>query len=314
MSNPAVLIATTRVRTGKDAEFVAWKTRHDSAICKFPGYVSSDMMPGANGSNEWTIVINFRSADDLTAWQQSKEHAEILAEGVPLFEGGNFGEVTQVGEAGVQPAGDVTEVIFSRIKPGMEDAYRGWTTRIGAAQARYPGYRGMFVQPPDEMGGLWTTIIRFKSAPQLEAWMNAPERKSLLQESKAFIEHEQLTRLATAFPGWVPIDPVTGKGPPNWKTAMLVLLGLFPVVMLELRFLNPVLSQFGLHASLATFVGNSLSVAATSFITMPLFVRWFGWWLFPDDASTLRVTSKGVAILVILFALEVAALWQLLPS
>ena len=143
------------------------------------------------------------------------------------------------------PSGDVTEVIFSRIKPGMEDAYREWTTRIEAAQARYPGYRGMFLQPPDEKGGMWTTIIRFKSAPQLEAWMNAPERKSLLQESKAFIEHEQLTRLATAFPGWVPVDPLTGKGPPNWKTAMLVLLGLFPVVMLELRFLSPILTALG---------------------------------------------------------------------
>jgi len=295
MISPAVLVATARVRKGKDAEFAAWKARHDTVIGKFPGYVSSDVMPGANGSNEWTIVINFRSADDLAAWRQSKERADIIA------------------EAGVQPAGDVTEVIFSRIKPGMEDAYREWAARIEAAQARCPGYRGMFLQPPDEEGGMWTTIIRFKSAPQLEMWINAPERKSLLQESKAFIEHEQLTRLATAFPGWVPVDPMTGKGPPNWKTAMLVLLGLFPVVMLELRFLNPVISRFGLHASLATFIGNTLSVAATSFITMPLFVRWFGWWLFSADAPTRRVTSKGVAILVVLFALEVAALWRLLP-
>ena len=313
MSEPAVLIATAKLRHGKEDAFAAWKAHHDTIIAKFPGYVSSDMVPGPNGANDWTIVINFRSADDLAAWRQSKEHSEIIGEGVPLFEGGNFGEVAQGGEADVQPAGDVTEVIFSRIKAGMEDAYREWTTRIEAAQARYPGYRGMFLQPPEEKGGMWTTIIRFKSAPQLEAWMNAPERKSLLQESKAFIEHEQLTRLATAFPGWVPIDPITGKGPPNWKTAMLILLGLFPVVMLELRFLNPPLSKLELHASLATFIGNTLSVAATSFITMPLFVRWFGWWLFPADASTWRATSKGVAILVVLFALEVAALWQLLP-
>ncbi len=313
MSDSAVLIAKPRVRPGKDTEFVAWKARHDTVIGKFPGYVSSDMIRGPNGSNAWTLVTNFRSADDLAAWQQSREHAEIIGEGIPLFEGGDFGEAAQLGEGSVQQPGDVTEVIFSRIKPGMEDAYREWTTRIEAAQARYPGYCGMFLQPPDEKGGMWTTIIRFKSAPQLEAWMNAPERKSLLQESKAFIEHEQLTRLATAFPGWVPVDPVTGKGPPNWKTAMLVLLGLFPVVMIELRFLNPRLSALGLHASLATFIGNALSVAATSFITMPLFVRWFGWWLFPADASTRPVTSKGVIILMVLFALEVAALWQLLP-
>ena len=143
--------------------------------------------------------------------------------------------------------------------------------------------------------------------------MAAPERAELLKESKAFIESEELMRLATSFPGWVPINPVTGKGPPDWKTAMLVLLGLFPVVMIELRFLSPVLASFGLHASLATFIGNALSVAATSFIAMPLFVRWFGWWLFSADTSTWRATSKGIAILVVLFALEVAALWQLLP-
>jgi hypothetical protein len=67
-------------------------------------------------------------------------------------------------------------------------------------------------------------------AGHLEAWMNAPERKALLAESKEFIESEELMRLATAFPGWVPLDPMTGEGPPNWKTAMLVLLGLFPIV------------------------------------------------------------------------------------
>src|SRR5437868_12814897 len=111
MSEPAVLIATARVRAGKDAEFVAWKARHDTVIGKFPGYISSDMIPGANGSNEWTIVINFRSENDLAAWQQSKERGEIIGQGIPLFEGGNFGEVAQASETGVQPAGDVTEVI-----------------------------------------------------------------------------------------------------------------------------------------------------------------------------------------------------------
>ena len=308
MSSPAVLIAEPRVRAGKNSEFVAWKARHDTVIAKFPGCVSSDMMPGANGSNEWRIVINFRSADDLTAWQESREHAEIVAEGVPLFERGDFREVAQIGESAAQSTGDVTEVIFSRIKRGMEDAYREWATRIEAAQARYPGYRGMFLQPPDENGGMWTTIIRFKTAPQLEAWMNAPERKSLLQESKAFIEHEQLTRLATAFPGWVPVDPITGKGPPDWKTALLVLLGLFPIVVIELRFLNPLLR--GLNSSLATFIGNAISVAATSFITMPLFVRVFGWWLFLDKKSPKWRTPAGVVILGLVCAGEVALFWH----
>jgi antibiotic biosynthesis monooxygenase (ABM) superfamily enzyme len=132
----------------------------------------------------------------------------------------------------------------------------------------------------------------------------------MLSESEAVIEHEQLTRLATSFPGWVPIDPATGEGPPNWKAAMLVLLGLFPVVMLEMRFLNPILAELGLHTSLGTFIGNSISVALTSFLTMPWCVRWFGWWLFPKGPDASALTARGAGIISLLYAAEVIVLWK----
>ncbi len=310
MKSPAFIIATAVVRPGMDAEFTSWKAHHDLVIGKFPGYVSSDIIPpGQSGSREWTIILNFRSKEELENWQKSAERAAILAEGMPLFEGGNFGEVVQLAGEGERPGGDVTEVIFSKIRVGKEDTYREWAARMQSEQAKYPGYKGTFLQPPEETGGLWTTILRFDSATHLEAWMNAPERKAMLTESGDFVEHEHLTHLATSFPGWVPIDPMTGDGPPNWKAAMLVLLGLFPIVMLEMKYLN--LQQFGIHASLGTFLGNALSVALTSFITMPLCVRWFGWWLFPKGDKT--ATVKGVGIICGLYALEILLLWKLLP-
>ena len=314
MSAPAVLIANAKLRPGADQSFAAWQARHNIVIGKFPGFISSDVIPPSEPkSNEWTIVLNFRSQDELTAWQRSDERAEIIGEAIPLFEGGSLGEVAQPDQPGVQPASNVTEVILSKIKSGMDDTYREWAVRIQAAQAKYPGYRGMYLQPPAEKDGLWTTIIRYDTAEHLEAWMEAPERAELLAESKAFIANEQLMRLATSFPGWVPINPMTGKGPPNWKTALLVVLGLFPIVMLEMRFLGPILTAMGLHASMATFISNCLSVAATTFITMPLFIRWFGWWLFKDKAAPSWIEPTGSLLVAVLFAVEVGALWSLLP-
>lgn len=314
MSTPAVLVATVRVRPGSDPAFSAWKARHDQAVGKFPGFLGSDIIPPAQpGAADWTILLNFRTREDLAGWQGSKERADLLAEGLPLFEGGSYREVERAGAAAETPQGSVTEVIFSKIRPGREDDYRAWSARMQAEQAKYPGYRGMFLQPPEQAGGLWTTIIRFDAAAQLERWMNAPERAAMLRESKAFIEHEQLTHLATSFPGWVPIDPATGKGPPDWKTAALVLLGLFPIVMLEMKFLGYLLGPLGVqNRSLATFLGNAISVAGTSFLTMPLFVRWFGWWLFLRDDSPKDTTLRGVLLLLALFAAEVAVLWKLI--
>src|SRR5204862_372633 len=179
----AVLIATVKLRPGMDAEFTAWKAHSDLVVGKFPGFVGSDIIPPTRpDSNEWTIILNFRSNEDLVVWQKSKERVEIIAEGVPLFEGGNFGEVVQTGESGDRTARDVTEVIFSKIKFGKEDTYREWAARMQCAQAKYPGYKGTFLQPPHEKGGFWTTIMRFDSASHLEGWMNAPERKEMLSE------------------------------------------------------------------------------------------------------------------------------------
>ena len=314
MSAPAVLIASAKLLPGQDQAFSAWQARHNAIIHEFPGFISSDVIPPAQpDGNEWTIVLNFKSEDDLAAWQRSTQRLELVGEVVPLLEGGNLGEAARLDRPGAPPGGNVTEVIFSKIKPGMDATYREWAVRIQAAQAKYAGYRGMYLQPPTEKDGLWTSIIRFDTAEHLEAWMDAPERAKLLAESKAFIDQEQLMRLGTSFPGWVPINPVTGKGPPNWKTALLVVLGLFPIVMLEMRLLGPILSGLGLHASAATFISNCISVAGTTFITMPLCIRWFGWWLFADKKSPTWFEPAGFLLLVALFAIEIGALWNLLP-
>ena len=138
--------------------------------------------------------------------------------------------------------------------------------------------------------------------------MNAPERKEMLSESKAFVEHEQLTRLATSFPGWFPTDPKTGHGPPKYKAGMLVLLGLFPIVMLESFFLSPRLAS--LNFSLALFIGNSISVALTTYLTMPFFVKTLKWWLLPEPNAPKSVHWKGALLVFAFYALSVAVFWK----
>jgi antibiotic biosynthesis monooxygenase (ABM) superfamily enzyme len=262
-------------------------------------------MPPGEHDDTWIILLNFDSQEHLAAWQQSGARAEILAELAPFLIGGNLGEVMQPESPDAAlPGTTVTQVIFSRVRPGMENSYREWAARIQQAQARYAGYRGMYLQPPARGGTHWITMLRFDSNEHLNAWMAAPERAAMLHEAKAFIESEELLRLATSFPGWVPIDPETGKGPPDWKTGLLVLLGLYPVVVLELLYLNPLLS--GLVPAFSIFLGNVLSVAATTYLTMPVFVRMFGWWLFPDTKQDNSAATIGLAILTALFAGEIS--------
>jgi antibiotic biosynthesis monooxygenase (ABM) superfamily enzyme len=82
-----------------------------------------------------------------------------------------------------------------------------------------------------------------------------------------------------------------------------VLLTLYPVVMLELLFLNPLTQSLGMPV--ATFIGNALSVAATGFLLIPLAIRVFEWWLLQKPNDSLRVEAAGIALIVGLYALSI---------
>ncbi len=307
-----VLVANVEISPGSERLFTAWQAHHLKALSQFPGFISRDVIPlDVVVGEAWSIFMNFESEASVIAWQQSPKRRALVEEIAPILAGDFAESLNAMGSA--SPGSEVTEVIFSRVRPGMENRYCEWASRMQAAQAQYPGYRGMYLQSPASGGaGHWTSILRYDSAEHLEAWMRAPERRTLLAESKEFIQSEELLRLGTSFPGWVPVDPRTGKAPPDWKTALLVLLGLFPIVMLEMRFLSPMLGAWGLRSSPAMFLGNVVSVALTSFLTMPLFVRWFGWWLYPKSGTN-AISLRGIGFLGVLFTLEVLLLWNLLP-
>lgn len=207
--------------------------------------------------------------------------------------------------------GTVATAIVTLVKPGMETVYRQWESKIQSAQAKRSGYQGSYVQPPtDGTNHQWMTLLRFDSPEALDSWFGCDERKQLLQEANQFVSHTEFQKVSTSFPGWFPTDPKTGQPPPNWKTALLVLMGLYPIVMLEIRFLMP-LMHGTVPAAPANFIGNLISIALTTWVTVPLSIKAFKFWLFPaeDDGGA---NLKGSLIVIAALAGEIGVLWNLL--
>lgn len=304
-----VLLTRLPIREDHRDEIVAWQAEAVTLASGFPGFVNAEAKPPtSSGKMEWITIQRFTGAGELQAWQISMEWLGLLEKAQQHLPEG-IEPITEVRVDNAESSEGVTEVIITKVKPGCEDAYRAWETRAQQAQARFPGYLGSYVQPPSSASQGWTTLMRFATPAQLENWLNSSERAALLKESAGLIDYAHVQHVPGSFPGWFPTDPRTGNGPPNWKAAMLVLLGLYPIVMLEVRFLSPLLAS--LNSAFATFVGNSLSVALTTWGTMPIFVAMFGWWLFPKNPG--RSTDlRGALVILAGFAAEVAVLWHLL--
>jgi uncharacterized protein len=302
--NTATLLAKFQLRRDAENQFAAWQARTLTQAAGFAGFLNSEITPSGDALS-WAVMLRFANTQHLDTWRKSDTWRRLLEDAQPLLAEKSSIDI-EVQESG--PDGGVVEVIITQVKTGKEATYREWETKIQQAQSKFAGYRGSYVQPPvtGELG--WTTLMRFDTAEQLDAWLKSPERAALVKEAEPLVEYAHLQRMGTSFPGWFPTDPKTGQGPPNWKAAMLVLLGLFPIVMLESLFLSPRLAS--VNFSLALFIGNTISVALTTWLTMPLFIKALNWWLFPKPDAPKSVHWKGTLLIFLLYALSVAIFWK----
>lgn len=311
MSNdPSTLLICARVLPGREAAFAEWQGRWQSALVASAAASSVELWPSAPPDQQEVVgLARFASLEELRRWRRGDINRQLIEEARPLAEGGVVMQL--VGQAAVEYTSTrgATMVIVTQIRPGKEAAYRTWANRIQQVQATFPGFIGSFVQPPQRGEADWTTILRFDSAKNLERWLNSKERARMVAESEDLVGGFLAQRVDTSFPGWVPNDPATGSPPSMWKTAALVLLTLFPVVMLELRFLNPQLES--LNPAVRTFIGNAISVALTTWPLMPLAILGFHAWLYPEGYPR-WVAWAMPAALVLAYLIEIAVLWHLL--
>ncbi len=292
------------------ADVASWLVKSMMLASKQPGFVSGEVTPPKTAADiNWTLVQRFRTPTEATAWKQSDERKRFLAE----LEGAHTQEQLHISEEDqISESSTVTTAIMTHIKPGMEDAYRDWEGKVQEAQARSSGYRGSYFQPDTGEAGVWVSLMRFDSSDALDKWFTSPERAQLLEDAKKLVTSTDIQRVTGSFPGWIPVDAKTGKGPPNWKAFLLVLLGLYPIVTLEIRYLSPILGGMHIPTAPANLLSNALSVAATTWITMPLFIKWFTPFMFPPEDAKPDHNVKWLAIIAVVFLVELAILWKLL--
>ena len=303
-ANSAVTLVTqTRVREARAEEFGRWQTSISAAAAEFPGFITQSVLPPNPPLQvDWVIQQRFTNVESASAWLRSERRARLLADGQPMLAGPDDVHLVRDSSAGVRPA-PVSAVISSRVRPGREAAFRAWEQRIACAQAKSPGFQGYRFEPP--IPGVqddWLAILRFDSERNLQAWLDSPERKKLLEEAAPLLEEFHARVVRTGFEQWFPSAADGASAPAAWKQNMVVLLLLYPVVFLfGIWVQTPLLiAKAGLPFWLALFIGNVVSVLLLNWL-VPWASRGFGWWLAPARATAGRTDLVGAALVVVLY-------------
>jgi antibiotic biosynthesis monooxygenase (ABM) superfamily enzyme len=301
----ATVVIAQRIKQGREGDVRHWQEDVNRAVAEFAGYLGNDVAPSAD-DDEWTVVYRFDSKPHLESWLTSKQRSELIGRGSGLFDG----PASQNVLVGEDESDLVTVVVSHPVNPSDEDAFLAWHERVADAERRFAGFRGAELFPP--VTGIqeeWTALYRFDSDEHLDAWLESAERQRLLDEGKRF-KNFSLKRISAPFGSW--FAPAGGEGggeaPAQWKTALSVLVGLYPTVVLLTLAISELWKKAELWESL--LIGNILSVSLLTWVVMPIVTRALRFWLEPDGGRAgARVNAMGALVSVVFLALAALVFW-----
>lgn len=306
----ATVVTNTCVMPGREAEFAAWQSQMSSLVEGFPGFLSAEVIPPFPPTQvDWVIVQRFQTPELLQQWLSSSQRASMLDRIKPVLVGDDAVNVF-VGAEAEGPSTETTAVIMTKVATGSEDDFLTWYKGVEVAQSKYPGYLGSELQPPvPGFQDHWVTMLRFDSPDHLNAWLGSKERQAIMHQADEFVEQSVIRRTRSGFSNWFAFGSARQGMPPAWKNNWIVLLGLYPIVMLEILFLNPYMAWLPL--ALGNFVGNIISVGILGWPVIWLLSKWFAWWLAPGQRASRSRDWLG-AILILLVIVVMGVLFTLI--
>ncbi|MGK8521538.1 antibiotic biosynthesis monooxygenase [Nocardia asteroides] len=286
-------------RPAHDAAFRTWLARMTELARAREGFVHASVAVTDDPLFEPGFSVTFRSEAALHGFLDSSERTAVLSDGTSLGFHCKSSDLIII-EGELPPPG--VGVFRHSVAPGKEAEFQATEARLVAASSGFPGFLGVALFPA--RGSRWFSVLRFRTGRQLSEWMSSDERAAALPELRAKLT-EDFTVDAHTTPFGSTVRTVGGQTrmTPTWKTAMLVLLVLYPTVMVLSRFFGPVLDRVGAQPWLALWLSQIVSVGLMSYFLSPAVASYFRRWLDPIDGAGRRVSIAGAAVVLVLYAL-----------
>jgi antibiotic biosynthesis monooxygenase (ABM) superfamily enzyme len=178
----------------------------------------------------------------------------------------------------------VTVTVTRQVKPGCEKEFEELVTTLAKRANHFPGHLGANFFRPSGTDKEYHVIFKFDSMSHFHQWETSDTRNELYNKIGPLLSKPPRVSVLTGLETWFDL----GKGasmipPPRYKMAMVSWLAIYPLVILVLECLNPILQQLPIpaRALLITFI----VIPTMTYILMPRMARLFSKWLYPEKTE-----------------------------
>ncbi len=197
-------------------------------------------------------------------------------------------------------------VIEHIVLKNKQTAFRQWHQSLVLSMQKAEGYIQIDSPEPLECknGVLkWYSVMHFDSPDHLNDWLNSCDRKELMKTGQQFFETYRFKSFTTGLEGWFSNQSgteMTSLGPSAWKQALIVVLGLYPVVFLQSKLFESLGVMQSWSFANSMIVNLFITTIILTWFVMPQITRPLGFWLKPAYAlSKVKTELMGVSAIIL---------------
>ena len=294
------MVISHPLKPGQEEAVRRWQDEVGRAATGFAGYLGHDIATPQNGEVDRDLPVRLRAEPDGLAGEPATRR--------PAQPGSRLlrRPASQRVLIRDHDARLATVLVSHPVDPADEDEFLAWQQRVTDAERQFPGFLGAeLFRPVPGAQREWTALVplRLRRARR-RAGSSRPSASGCSAEGERFRDFE-LRRISSPFGSWFssPDDGGENPGPARWKTALSVLVALYPTVVLLTLGISEVWARRPLWLSL--LIGNIMSVSLLTWVVMPIVTRVLRFWLVPArgrPAGRLDVIGAVASIGFLTFA------------
>lgn len=184
-------------------------------------------------------------------------------------------------------------------------AFRRWHRSLVNAAQSFPGFiRADRHRPLPCRGGVlkWYSVVHFEQPEDLNRWLLSSKREALLKLGRDLFKSYKFKSFETGLEGWFSHqsgNELTGLGPPAWKQILSVVLGLYPVIMIQDCVIDALDLMKNWDPASAMLVKNLVTTCILTLVVMPLILRTLDFWLQPAHRrASMRIEIVGATFTI----------------